>query len=65
MPVTPFLAALEQTKKSISLLPSSEVRCLFFDKSDNRFKVPEPENIGSCIPHFATIGGVLPRIYSD
>jgi hypothetical protein len=60
-----WLEALEQTKKSIAMLPTAELGCLFFDKNDNRFKVPVQENPGSYVPHYATIGGVLPRIYSD
>jgi hypothetical protein len=65
MPVTPLLNALEQTRTSIAMLPTAEVGCLFFDKDDNRFKVPVQKNPGSYVPHYATIGGVLPRIYSD
>ena len=57
-----WLEALEQTRNSIARLPTAEVGCLFFDKSDKKFKVPVPENIGRFVPHFATIGGVVPRI---
>lgn len=58
-----WLQALDQTRTVISYLPAADVGCLYYSKNDDGFKVPEQGSVGGYLPHFATIGGVLPRIY--
>jgi len=66
-----WLAALEQTRFVIDYLPTSEVGCLYYSLATKTFVIPDRDRSAPgvapagapVIPHYATDGGILPKIH--
>jgi hypothetical protein len=63
-----WLAALEQAEAFINEKPMNEAGCLYYSPSQQRFigKVDDDfELFKDCVPHYGTLGGVLPKFIQD
>jgi hypothetical protein len=58
-----WLEALLQTRSVIGYLPSSEVGCLYYCLETKTFVTPDKIRSDKVVPHFATDGGILPKIH--
>lgn len=57
-----WLAALERAQQVIAYLPTTEVGCLYYDFVAQNFTVPSESRSEKVVVHYATDGGILPRI---
>lgn len=57
-----WLAALDEAPSILSRLPSDDVGALYFDASCDGFVVPDTPLPTHVLPHFASEGGVLPKL---
>lgn len=57
-----WLAGLKLTEDTIAAFPPDEVGALYFDKRENKFVVPSSPRPAHVIIHYASDGGILPRI---
>jgi hypothetical protein len=57
-----WLSAIDRTFDALQYLPTSEVGCLYYDTTKRLFVVPDRKIPPSIVPHFATKGGILPKI---
>jgi len=57
-----WLAGLKLTEDTIAGFPSNEVGALYFDKHENKFIVPSSSRPVHVVVHYASDGGILPKI---
>ena len=57
-----WLSALSAVHLTINRLPAVEVGCLYYHLNNKKFVVPGEDKSSDVVPHFASKGGILPRI---
>jgi predicted nucleotidyltransferase component of viral defense system len=57
-----WILMLKNARKAIDDLPYDEVGCMYYDTNNQKFILPPTKRSKAIVPHFATIGGILPRI---
>lgn len=57
-----WLSAMQNSKLVFKRLSPDEVGCLYYDLKGKKFIVPSDTIDESVVPHYATEGGVLPKI---
>lgn len=57
-----WMAALESAQAFIKSRPPAEAGCLYYLKAHNEFVDPNLPGCESAVPHFASRGGILPKV---
>lgn len=60
-----WILLLDEAQQALNVLPHDDVGCLYYEINARKFILPSPDQLKSTVVHFATEGGILPRIVSS